>query len=217
MTEVYIPLLMGIGDTIRSRRETLGLSQQQVGEAVGVSQSAIDQIEREVTKRSKYLARIAQFLGIELSQLDPQITPPQNSDAFTPRATTLPSLDLPIYAAESADASGAFVLSKSPVDYDARPGRLNRVKDAYGIIVVGSIMEPELRAGDVVMVNPHVPPRAGDLAIFYRLDGKVLLRVFASETTDHYSVLQHNPPKRSQIAKESIKSVCRIVGRLIGT
>jgi transcriptional regulator with XRE-family HTH domain len=64
---------MELGGMIRKYREALGLSQAELGKAVGVSQATIDKIENGRTALSRFLPRIAARLGIPLKQLDPLI------------------------------------------------------------------------------------------------------------------------------------------------
>jgi phage repressor protein C with HTH and peptisase S24 domain len=61
-------------------------------------------------------------------------------------------------------------LSSDPVEYVARPDPLARVRDGYGVIVVEDSMAPEFRSGDIALVNPHLPARAGDTCVFRHLE-----------------------------------------------
>lgn len=58
------------GEVIRLRREELGWSQQELGKRVGVSQVAIKKIEAGTTQKSKFLPKVAEVLGLNLSDLD---------------------------------------------------------------------------------------------------------------------------------------------------
>ena len=67
---------------IRKYREALGLSQAELGKAVGVSQATIDKIESGRTMLSRFLPRIAARLGIPLKELDPLIEAHQRQSGF---------------------------------------------------------------------------------------------------------------------------------------
>ena len=73
--------------------------------------------------------------------------------------------DLPVFGIAQGGL-GALILSNEAVDMVVRPDPLLRVKDGYGVIVVGDSMEPELGSGDIALVNPHLPPRASDTCVF---------------------------------------------------
>jgi transcriptional regulator with XRE-family HTH domain len=68
---------MELGGLVRKYREALGLSQAQLGRAVGVSQATIDKIESGRTTLSRFLPRIAARLGIPQRDLDPFIGAPR--------------------------------------------------------------------------------------------------------------------------------------------
>jgi transcriptional regulator with XRE-family HTH domain len=64
---------MELGALVRKYRELHGLSQAELGRAVGVSQATIDKIENGRTTLSRFLPRIAARLGIPQRDLDPLI------------------------------------------------------------------------------------------------------------------------------------------------
>ncbi|MEQ8226683.1 MAG: S24 family peptidase [Rhodospirillales bacterium] len=53
-----------LGERTKERRQDLGLSQAKVAQVCGVSQPAVDQVERNVTKRPKWLPELAKALGV---------------------------------------------------------------------------------------------------------------------------------------------------------
>lgn len=61
----YLPG-MTLGEKIRAQRELLGLSQVDLAKRVGVSQVAIDKIERGKTRKSRYLPEVLASLGMPL-------------------------------------------------------------------------------------------------------------------------------------------------------
>jgi transcriptional regulator with XRE-family HTH domain len=84
---------MELGALVRKYRERLGLSQAELGRAVGVSQATIDKIENGRTTLSRFLPRIAARLGIPQRELDPLIgAKPYREPAAGPH---LPDDDLP--------------------------------------------------------------------------------------------------------------------------
>ena len=58
------------GKVLRQLRETKGMSSTELGEAVGVHQSMIINMEREFKRPSvELLARIAKFFGVTVDEL----------------------------------------------------------------------------------------------------------------------------------------------------
>lgn len=60
-----------LGNKIRARREELGLSQQEVADAIGVKQPTIVKLESGKQRTIKNIAALAKFLEMSLSELDP--------------------------------------------------------------------------------------------------------------------------------------------------
>jgi phage repressor protein C with HTH and peptisase S24 domain len=125
--------------------------------------------------------------------------------------------DLPVYGVAQG-GKGAMVVSSEAVDWIVRPSSLSRVRDGYGIIVVGDSMSPKIDSGDTVLVNPHRAHRSGDTCIFrnHADDGTVLICVkeLVRETNDLWYVKQHNP-KKTFTLKKSQWQVCHVaVGNL---
>lgn len=108
---------MNPGDIIRTRREELGWSQHDLGKRVGVSQVAIKKIEAGTTQKSKFLPKVAEVLGLSLSDLD---------RSLAPRAKAAPP---------SVDAQIAEILARVPVP----------VKESWFQVMLNSL-PPEERA-----------------------------------------------------------------------
>lgn len=62
---------MTIGDNIRRFRKREGLTQQQLGDKLGVSQSAIGQFEKGTSLKIETIQKIAVALGIPMERLIP--------------------------------------------------------------------------------------------------------------------------------------------------
>ena len=64
------PAMGHMGTTIRSRRESLGLTQFELGQQCGLSESEISRLEREERQpRFETVMRIAQALGLTAQEL----------------------------------------------------------------------------------------------------------------------------------------------------
>ena len=58
-----------IGERILAARRAAGLSQKQVGEAVGLSQNGVMKIERGEIENSRFVGIIWQHLGLDMNEL----------------------------------------------------------------------------------------------------------------------------------------------------
>lgn len=64
--------MSSVGVKIRTIRESKGISQQQLADAVGLSQPVVAKLEAGLQKSTKKLPEIARFLRVALSDLDPR-------------------------------------------------------------------------------------------------------------------------------------------------
>jgi phage repressor protein C with HTH and peptisase S24 domain len=186
------------GEIIRRKREEIGWSQAQLANRVGISQPAIKKIEAGDSKHSKFLPKIAQVLGIPLTDLDRTLRNeplPPISDVL-PAKRILGERDFPVHASAEG-GPGQIIVVAEAVDFMARPAPLIHVRDSYGIIVNGTSMEPEYRPGDTALVNPHLPVLAGHVYIFYAEkagEARATIKYLRRATPDKWQVSQHNPP-----------------------
>jgi transcriptional regulator with XRE-family HTH domain len=190
---------MELGGLVRKYREALGLSQAELGRAVGVSQATIDKIESGRTTLSRFLPRIAARLGIPQRDLDPFVGAQRQPGLREPDAVetydyanarhgpedeallemtrrheeaqrrgrlgpgkpsqAVPAIEveLPVYVA-NVDAF--------PIDWVKRPPPLANVRNAYGLLIKDTAMEPEFWPGDIALVHPHLPPSPQSACVF---------------------------------------------------
>ena len=132
-----------------------------------------------------------------------------------PAAELFANLDLPVFGtAQGGD--GSLIITERAVDWVARPSMLLRVQDAYGMIVTGDSMDPVLKSGSTALINPHLPPRAGDMCLFrnHEDDGAThaAIKEFRGETDTSWRVRQYNPEKDFTLKKSDWQICHRIVG-----
>lgn len=153
-----------VGLIVRTARTKKGMSQAQLAKNVGTDQQTIGKIEKGLIKHSSYLPAIAQELSIAVERVVRNAKAPSTVEHI-PGSQLFGERDLKVYAAVQG-GPGAMILSNEPVDYVLRPEPLARVKDGYGVIVIGESMAPAIEPGDIVCVNKHLPPRPGDDCVF---------------------------------------------------
>lgn len=141
------------------------------------------------------------------------------ADGVLPGAELVGEADLPVFGTAQG-GRGALVVTDRAVDWVARPAPLLRVRDGYGMIVTGDSMAPAHKSGSTALVNPHLPPRAGDTCIFrsHADDGTVTICIkeLVRFTDDAWHVKQYNP-KKSFTLKRSEWQVCHVtVGNYFG-
>lgn len=139
---------------------------------------------------------------------------PQSSEPaeLVPATQLLGLVDLPVFGTAQG-GRGALIVTNDAVDRVVRPDSLLRVKDGYGMIVTGDSMAPEHKSGSIALVNPHLPPRAGESCVFRRHDDDGTVYACIKElrrwTETSWHVRQHNP-KRDFTLKRSEWQVCHV-------
>lgn len=221
ITPVIMSGPMEPGDIIKEAREKRRLSQKELGDLVGISQPAIKKIEAGETAHSKFLPRIAQILSLDLSSLDASLVGSENPvSRLPPVASLYGPRDFPIYAAAEGGPEGEIIRSAEPVDWSPRPIEVQSVRDAYGMMVVGTSMIPEFEPGHVAVVNPHLPPVTGRSCIFYTEDkagqARATIKRFRRQTMDQWFVTQHNPPEGQKQDFTLSRNLWRIAHRIVG-
>lgn len=183
------------GQIIREAREKRRLSQKDLADLIGISQPAVKKIEAGETAQSKFLPKIAQVLELDLSLLDSALAPQPALPAERPLLPGRP--DFRIFASAEG-GPGEIIRSAEPVDFVPRPTHLVHVRDAYGLFITGSSMEPEYKSGEMAIVEPSMPIIAGEVYVFYaeRLgEARATIKHLRRATADRWLVSQHNPPE----------------------
>jgi transcriptional regulator with XRE-family HTH domain len=185
-----------IAAIVRAARKNKGWSQPELARRVTaqhperrLSQQLVDKIETGRVKHSSFLPAIAQELGIPVDRVL-RLGHSNGSIAAIPgHQLVAEGRDLPVYAATQRGV-GVQVLSAEPVEYVSRPEPLARVRDGYGVMAPDDTMLPQYRAGDIVLINPHMPPRAGDTCVFRSDDNGVVIRFLRKVTEEEWHVTE---------------------------
>jgi phage repressor protein C with HTH and peptisase S24 domain len=149
-----------------------------------------------------------------------KLSPDRHQEAtIKPGAELFGEADLPVFGTAQG-GRGALIVTDRAVDWVVRPAPLLRVRDGYGMIVTGDSMDPAAKSGSTALVNPHLPPRPGDVCIFrsHADDGEVnvCIKELVRWTDDLWHVKQYNPPKTYTL-KRSEWQVCHVtVGNYSG-
>ena len=188
----------GLGEIVKRAREAKGWSQEELARRVRISQPAIKKIESGETLQSKFLPQIAAVLDLDVNVLIAPRSVEDDQRRIIPRRELLSNgRDFPIHAAAEGGL-GTVIVSSEPVDFMPRPAPLLHVRDSYGILIVGTSMEPEFRQGDTALVNPHLPAMSGEPHIFYAEkhgEGRATVKELRRQTAENWLVHQHNPPE----------------------
>ena len=177
-----------LGQRIRARRDAVGLTQEKLAAACGVSRAAVAQWESGVTRPSlDNLVKAAAALSVWLSWL----TTGDQSLPDTPNPFVDPSVS------RAANQLGIPVIDLARADqWDAlratMPTDLERLTDdpglsprAFALVIRDESMAPEFREGDRIIVDPEVTPQPGDFVIAkLDRDGEATFKKFRERGAD---------------------------------
>ncbi len=213
------------GEKIRTAREALGWSQADLGKRVGISQPAIKKIEDGDTRHSKFLPRIAQELALDIAELieglraEPAAGEPRAVFAENPPRPGPSGRDFPIHASAEG-GRGQIIVSSDAVDFEARPAPLSHVRDAYGLLITGTSMEPEYRPGDTALINPNLPVVGGEVYVFYAEkagEARATIKHLRRSTAEKWLVSQWNPPSGHErdfaLSRKEWQWAHRVIGK----
>lgn len=219
-TPSSVEMTVAPGERIRAAREARRWSAADLARHSGVSEVLIQKIERGQTRHSKFLPRIAKELSLDIATLDLGLAGAQaEEDPIPERRLLAPGRDLPVHAAAEG-GPGQIIVSSDPVDFMARPMPLLNTSGAYGLLVVGTSMEPEYRQGDTALINPNLPVIGGEVYIFYAEregEARATIKHLRRSTVDTWLVLQHNPPdgdvKEFTLSRKEWQWAHRVIGK----
>jgi len=155
------------GLRLRWARERRGLSQAQLGEKLGVSQAAIDQAERGLTVKPKFLPEAAEILDVPYNWI-------VGKAGF--QEVLQSELAARAFIAEVNQAGNETANWSIPPHATGLPAAQNKNLEIRE--VVGDSMAPEFRSGDFVLVNTaDISPSPAGLFMIHDGHGLTLRRV----------------------------------------
>jgi phage repressor protein C with HTH and peptisase S24 domain len=134
-------------------------------------------------------------------------------DPEPPRArTTL----VPVYAA-AMGGEGHVIIDFNPIEEARPPDELIRVRDSYGILIVGESMVPAYKPGDIAWVNPHKPIERETDVVLYHVppngEAEAIIKTLAGFTQRDWKLRQYQPPRDFTEARADWPICHRIVGK----
>lgn len=173
-----------IGNRLKEARKKAGKSQKDVVEAVGITQSALSQLENGLVSSSSHLPSIAKYLGVDSYWLQTGIESENNnfSNKHNESNVSLPAN--PLCAIPLLDYVQAGLFHE--VGYDG----LNplgttwttyegiRPECVFSLKVEGLSMAPEFMPGDEIVVDGYLEPKPGSLVIAQEIQHGVARTTF---------------------------------------
>lgn len=201
--------MKSIGDRIRERRESMGLSQDELAKKLGYkSRSSINKIEKDERNLTQSkIKSIADALETTPSYImgweEPQ-TEIRKPFKPMPEMRKIPRVGRiacgePITAEENID------------DYDDAPAEWHA---DFSLVCVGNSMSPKIENGDVVAIRCQPQVNNGEIAAVRIGDEATLKMVFLH--SDYIELRPVNPEYPSIIRRKEEMNEIRIEGKAVG-
>jgi len=133
----------------------------------------------------------------------------------SPQAPIRTSL-VPIYSAAEG-GKGHIIIDLNPIEEVRPPDELIRVRDAYGILIVGESMVPAYRPGDVAWVNPHKPIERDTDVVLYHVpphgEAEAIIKTLIGMSNREWKLRQYQPPRDFTESRADWTVCHRIVGK----
>lgn len=217
------------GERVRQAREAMGMTQAELAEKADTKQQTVDRIERGITLKSKAYPMILKVLGLQTGSgvatemVDRSVADMiegvegYHSDkgfaAFMNEARAITKINegetIPVF---SRTGGGMRLVDAIPRIY---PVML--VKDAYALMVSDRDMEPAVRKGDIVVVNPHLPVQIGSEVVVTKRDGfglDISVKTLLSEDENFWNLKTWMPNDTETIEKNEYLKLEMIVSKI---
>ena len=212
--------MMPIGKRIESAMQRAGRKPVDIARHLKISESAVSQwFAKDTGPKSVRLSDLAAFLGTTVDYLISEVEgPPGAAPPPQPPLGMRANLpDLAVYASAAGGPEGAWVLSADAIAWIHRDQRLVGVRDAFACYVVGESMFPAYEQGNLLLVNPAVPPNAGDdcLLIQEAPDGARygLIKRLVRFNSTSWTVKQWNPDKTFTLPRKQWQRALLVIGK----
>ena len=198
---------------LKELREQKGLKQKELAKLVNVSQKTISAYETgRAQPPSETLQQLAKIFGVTVDFLlglaDSPVSEPLNFEKYKVRY-------IPIYNGVCAGNTGTYPEGNVVIDHIPIPAHLN---GKFGIRVYGDSMEPDIKDGDFVVVDPDIEVQQGDKIVVileepYSPTPCAFVKIFRKQ--NGFVVLQSINPNYPPIVLQRPFHI-RIVGKVVG-
>jgi hypothetical protein len=213
---------MAIGRRIETAMVRAGRKPVDIARRLKISESAVSQwFAKDTGPKSVRLSDLASFLNTTVDYLitepDAPLFASSSGPAAPPPVVRTDRPDLAVYASAAGGPEGAWVLSNEAIAWIHRDQRLVGVRDAFACYVVGESMFPAYEQGNLLLVNPAVPPNAGDdcLLIQEASDGSryALIKRLVRFNSTSWTVKQWNPDKTFSLPRKEWQRALLVIGK----
>lgn len=120
--------------------------------------------------------------------------------------------DLPVFGSFKGGFDGNTIDYHDPVEFIERPRELIGVKKACGIYIVNDSTEPRYFQGEMALVHPGLPVKAGDHVAVELTNGNGMVKRLVKKADDYVLLAQYNAPEEKRFKRAEIAGIYKIIG-----
>lgn len=199
---------------LKSLRERSGLSQVELGKALGLSRSAVGMYEQERRVPDlDTLERIADYFNVSISELTGNV---KKSNIVTNQPEKYPRSEGWIPVVGDVAAGIPIEAVEDILDYEQIDVKLLDSAEYFGLRIKGGSMEPRIKEGDVVIVRVQPDVESGETAIV-KVNGDHATCKVLKKYADMLVLLPLNPSfDPIEYTKEEVKTLpVQIIGKVV--
>ena len=206
-----VVMIMSFGERLRIARQSQGLTQQQLAELIGVSRSTVAMWETgEHQPDLDTVSKLATILKVSVDFLLGKTEDPTSLEQRLKDQPWYVELrPIPVYNGANAGDIGTFPDDRNIVMWISVP---KKGPGKYGVIVHGDSMEPDIKDGDIVVIDPDVAIDNGSKVIVI-IDGQAYVKKIYFQ--DNVIVLQSLNPRYPPMTIPRRKMDVYVVGRVV--
>lgn len=183
-------------DTVRAVVAESGVTASELARRAGLAPSTLTKFLNDDGARhvltTRTLAKLAAATGRRLAAAGLDAIPREVS-APLPAPPGHGASDVPVLGQARGGRDGLFIDNGLVESYVPRPHVLMRVPHAYALYMNSDSQEPVFRHGDLLYVNPSMPPRSGDDVLIELAGGEAYVKRLLRRSPREIVVQQFNP------------------------
>lgn len=201
-----------LGQRIKSRREELGLTQEQVATIVGIKQQSYQAIESGEVKKPRHLYEISVALKCDMAWL---LGGKKNHNIE--KVILKNNHQVPIISYVQA---GIWTETSNLADstgFDYLQTDLDISENSFALKIKGRSMEPDFIEGDMIIIDPKITPLPGELVVAMNGESEATFKKYRELGYDEHHRMQFElvPLNPDYPSMSTLKQQIRIIGTMV--